>query len=107
IRIRLRYGYAWPQAGHAAEAELPQVHVGAVELIREDELGLVIEEAEALRQAADDCTRPGIDHQTLPNCRACAAKVRLPVSILQNHRPGAAVLAVLQRKEPAQLRPRA
>src|SRR5215469_18712531 len=81
------------------------MYVRPVELVRHDQLRLKVEEAEALRQHADNFTWFGIDHEALPDGRSGAAEVRLPISICQNHRRGAAVLAVLQREEPPQHRP--
>ena len=79
LGVRLRDRRARLQPGDGRVAEVAEEHLAAIEAIGRDQRHAAIEEAERVRQHADDLARAAVDHQRLADDGVVGAELRSPV----------------------------
>ncbi len=98
IPIRLSQRHARFDSGESLIIEASQENLAAVELKREDQIGLLIHEPEALRHDPDDLPGFPANEDSPSDHRSVSAESSLPIRIRQHHRIRAARSIVFLRE---------
>ena len=104
LRVRLRDGRPRLQPCDGREAEVAEEHLAAIEAIGHDQRDPAIEEAERLRQHADDLARLAVDHQRFADDGVVGSELRSPVGRGQHDRFGSRRRVVGLREQPPEHR---
>ena len=104
VGVRLRERHARLEPRDRAVAEVAEKDLAPVELNRQQDGRMTVEEAEVLRQHADDFPRAAVEHDRPADDGCIAAELRAPVAVRQDHGSWLSLRVIVLRERAAEQR---